>query len=98
MSQVLPDDRDARQARQGLPAAAALALAALADAVTFAHLPPGAELNPIAATWPVAAICAKALLVVLILGLPLGDYARRVRLFGAFAWSVGALSNLIVLL
>lgn len=55
------------------------------------------ELNPLAAAFPAAAIVAKFLLVAAILALPLGQYATNVRITGAFAWTVGALSNVIVL-
>lgn len=55
------------------------------------------ELNPIAATWPAAAIVAKFLLVVAILALPLGQYRANVMMTGALAWSLGALSNALVI-
>lgn len=76
----------------------ALAGAALADSATFVLMGTAHELNPIAATFPAAAIVAKFLVVVAILALPLGQYAQNVRMTGALAWSIGALSNAAVLL
>jgi len=60
-------------------------------------LPVGAELNPLAAHSPALAVVAKAAVLVFILAAPLGRYARRVRLFGAFVWTIGAVSNVLVL-
>jgi hypothetical protein len=74
----------------------ALLAAALADSITFLLLPPGSELNPLAATWPIAALAAKALLVALLLAWR-HNYAARVRAFGAAVWTVGALSNIVVI-
>lgn len=75
----------------------ALVLAALADSLTFLLLPTGAELNPLAASNPYASLVAKFLLATILLAWP-WRYASRLRAIGAFAWSVGALSNLAVLL
>lgn len=61
-------------------------------------LPQGAELNPLAAHTPAIAIVAKLALLTFLLAAPLGRYARRVRVFGALAWTVGACSNIAVLM
>ena len=78
-------------------AAAALVVAALTDSLTFIAMGTAHELNPIAANFPGPAVAAKAALVVLILAAPLQRYRLPVMAFGAFAWTVGALSNLLVL-
>jgi hypothetical protein len=75
----------------------ALAGAAAADTLTFLVMGTAHELNPIAATFPAAAIVAKFLLVVAILSLPLAQYGQNVRIAGALAWSIGTLSNIAVL-
>lgn len=75
-----------------------LVLAALADAATYLLLPLGAEANPLWQHQPSAAVLVKALVLAYILVVPLGRYAARVRWFGALAWSLGALTNLNVLL
>ena len=77
--------------------ALALAGAALADAATMLMLPVGAELNPLAAHYPALAVVAKGCVAALLLIAPLGPYARRVQMFGVIAWSIGALSNVLVL-
>lgn len=77
--------------------AAALLVAAVADSITFVLLPVGAEANPLAAAFPLLALAAKALLVAFLL-LWHHRYAPRLRAIGAIAWSVGACSNLLVLL
>jgi hypothetical protein len=62
-------------------------------------LPPGAERNPIAIAVPPVAVGMKVALALVIVGL-----ARRMRYFrgvmavGVAAWTIGALSNLLVLL
>lgn len=55
------------------------------------------ELNPIAATFPGAAIVAKFLLVVAILAMPLGQYRWNVIAIAVVAWTLGALSNVLVI-
>lgn len=60
-------------------------------------LPPGAEANPLAANYPGLAITAKALALAFILAAPLKGYARPVHAIAAAAWSVGFLSNVLVL-
>jgi hypothetical protein len=77
-------------------ARAALLAAALADSLTFLLLPPGAELNPLAAAYPVPALVAKAVLAIALALWP-WRYALPVRLIGAAVWTVGAASNVIVL-
>lgn len=78
---------------------ALLALAGLADAVTRLLLPPGAELNPVAASMPLLALVLKALLVVVLLAIALRGvpHFRTVAAFGAGAWLTGALYNLAVI-
>jgi type III secretory pathway component EscT len=77
-------------------AAPALVVAALADSITFVLLPTGAEVNPIAASYPYASLVAKAALVVLLIAWH-HRYARPLRAFGTVAWTLGALSNALVL-
>ena len=75
----------------------ALAGAALADAVTFTVMGVEHEANPIVVAFPAAAFVAKFLLVIAILALPLGQYATNVRMTGALAWTLGAISNALVI-
>ena len=75
-----------------------LILAAFADAATFILMGTAHELNPIARTYPEAAIAAKAALAALILIAPLQQYRRPVIAIGITAWTIGAITNLSVLL
>lgn len=78
-------------------AAALLLLAAFADSLTFVLMGTANEANPIAAHSPLLALAAKALLATALFLWP-WRYATPIRAFGAFAWTVGALSNGLVLL
>lgn len=75
----------------------ALILAALADAATFVVMGVAHEANPLAAAHPLLALAAKASLA---LALVLWPYRYRlsVQLVGAVAWTLGAASNVRVLL
>jgi hypothetical protein len=75
----------------------ALAAAAIADAGTFLVMGVEHEANPIAATFPAAAVAAKFLLVVAILALPLGQYRWNVIAVAVIAWTLGAATNLLVI-
>lgn len=75
----------------------ALILAALADSLTFLVMGVAHEANPLVAAHPLLALAAKAALA---LALALWPYRYRfpVQLVGAVAWSIGAASNLRVLM
>lgn len=79
---------------------AALILAAAGlDLVTMLALPPGSEVNPIAATVPWVAIVLKVTVAVSVATLVLrkARYFRAVGVVGVVAWTVGAVSNVAVL-
>jgi hypothetical protein len=74
--------------------------AAILDAATMLALPKGAELNPFAASLPLLAVGAKLIAAGAIAYLYLHRvrYFAGVATFGTLAWSVGAASNLRVIL
>lgn len=77
---------------------AILLAAAFLDVVTMLALPPGSELNPIAASYPVLAIALKLALAGVIAALILRHRIHRnVAYIGAAVWIVGAASNVVVL-
>lgn len=78
------------------PTGWALALAGTLDGLTMLALPVGSELNPLAAAHPGIALVAKAALTVWLIGYH-GRYATSLRAFGAIAWTVGFLSNALVI-
>ena len=74
--------------------------AAILDAATMLMLPQGSELNPFAASLPLIAVGAKLIAASTIAYLYLHRvrYFAGVTAFGTLAWSVGAASNLRVIL
>lgn len=76
-----------------------LAAAAL-DSLTMLLLPPGGEANPIVVHAPLLALGLKWSLAAAVVGLSLVRPSPwgRVAEVGAFAWTIGALTNLLTVL
>lgn len=75
-----------------------LAFAAL-DAVTMLMLPPGAEVNPLAAALPPVAVVIKVVVGLSVARLVWARqrYFRGVGIVAASAWLVGTCANVVVL-